>query len=60
MGFIKMFGLGYTRVQIPVQLVGKERYADTEHKKNRPGVTMRRRVGVGGGGGVDLLFKNGQ
>ena len=55
-----MFGLEYTRVQIPVQLVGKERYVDTEHKKNRPGVTMRRRVGVGGGGGVDLLFKNGQ
>ena len=36
-----MFGLGYTRVQIPVQLVGKERYVDTPYKKNRPGVTLQ-------------------
>ena len=60
-----MFGRGYTRVQIPVQLVRKERYVDTPYKKNRPGVTIqqlklmakRRRVG---GRGFDRLLKNGQ
>ena len=53
-----MLGLEYIRVQVPVQLVGKQRYVDAAHKKNRPGVTIqqlksmvkRRRVGWGGGG----------
>ena len=36
-----MFGLEYTRVQVPVQLVGKQRYEDAPHKKNRPGVTIQ-------------------
>ena len=60
-----MFGLGYTRVQIPVQLVGKERYVDTPYKKNRPGVTIqqlksmaKRRQVVGRG--FDRSFKSGQ
>ena len=51
-----MFGRGYTRVQIPVQLVRKERYVDTPYKKNRPGVTIqqlklmaKRSRGRGGG-----------
>ena len=52
-----MFGLGYTRVQIPVQLVGKERYVDTKHKKNRPGVTIQQlkwmAKSLAGGGGRD-------
>ena len=60
-----MFGRGYTRVQIPVQLVRKERYVDTPYKKNRPGVTiqqlklMAKRRWVGGRG-FDRLLKNGQ
>ena len=36
-----MFGLEYTRVQVLVQLVGKQRYVDFPHKKNRPGVTIQ-------------------
>ena len=36
-----MFGLEYTRVQIPVQLVGKQRYIDAPHKKNRLSVTIQ-------------------
>ena len=35
-----MFGLEYTRVQVPVQFVGKERYVDVPHRKNRPGVVV--------------------
>ena len=33
-----MFGLEYTRVQVPVQLVGKQRHVDVPHRKNKPGV----------------------
>ena len=61
MGAIKMFGLEYTRVQVLIQLVGKQRYVNVPHKKNRPGVTIqqlklmakrsRGRGGAGGGGG---------
>ena len=36
-----MFGLEYTRVQVPIQLVGKQRYVDAPHRRNRPGVTMQ-------------------
>ena len=36
-----MFGLEYTRVQVLVQLVGKQRSVNTPHKKNRPGVTIQ-------------------
>ena len=36
-----MFGLEYTRVQVPVQLVGRERYVDVPHRKNRPGVVIQ-------------------
>ena len=36
-----MFGLEYTRVQIPVQLVGRQRYVDFPHRKNRPGVVTQ-------------------
>ena len=62
-----MFGLEYTRVQIPVQLVSKQRNVDSPHKKNRPGVTIQqlksmakrsRQVGVGAE--FDCSFKNGQ
>ena len=35
-----MFGLEYTRVQVPVQLVGKQRFVDVPHRKNRPGVVI--------------------
>ena len=35
-----MFGLEYTRVQVPVQLVGRERYVDVPHRKNRQGVII--------------------
>ena len=35
-----MFGLEYTR-EVQVQLVGKQRYVDAPHKKNRPGITMQ-------------------
>ena len=35
-----MFGLEYTRVQVLVQFVGKERYVDVPHRKNRPGVVV--------------------
>ena len=35
-----MFGLEYTR-EVPVQLVGKQRYVDAPHKKNRPGITIQ-------------------
>ena len=33
-----MSGLEYTRVQVPIQLVGRQRYVDIPHRKNRPGV----------------------
>ena len=36
-----MFGLEYTRVQVLVQLLGKQRYVNTPHKKNRSGVTIQ-------------------
>ena len=36
-----MFGLEYSRVWVPVQLVGKQTYVDAPHKKNRPGVTIQ-------------------
>ena len=36
-----MFGLEYTRVQVPVQLVGKQRYVDIPYRKNRPGVVIQ-------------------
>ena len=38
---INMFGLEYTRVQILVQLVGRQRYVDILHRKNRPGVIIQ-------------------
>ena len=41
MGAIKRFGLEYTRVQVPVQLVGRQRYVDVPHRKNRPGVIIQ-------------------
>ena len=51
-----MFGLEYTRVQVLIQLVGKQRYVNVPHKKNRPGVTIqqlklmaKRSRGRGGG-----------
>ena len=51
-----MFGLEYTRVQVLVQLVGKQRYVNVPHKKNRPGVTIQKlklmaERSRGGGGG---------
>ena len=36
-----MFGLEYTRVRVPVQLVGRQRYVDVPHRKNRPGVIIQ-------------------
>ena len=36
-----MFELEYTRVQVPVQLVGRQRYVDVPHWKNRPGVVIQ-------------------
>lgn len=36
-----MLGLEYIRVQVPVQLVGKQRYVDAAHKNNRPGVSIQ-------------------
>jgi len=36
-----MLGLKYIRVQVPVQLVGRERYVDVPHRKNRPGVVRQ-------------------
>lgn len=50
-----MLGLEYIRVQVPVQSVGKQRYVDVAHKKNRPGVStqqlklMAKRSRWGGG-----------
>ena len=48
-----MFGLEYTRVQVPVQLVGRERYVDVPHRKNRPDVIVQqlksRQRGLEGG-----------
>ena len=38
---INMFGLEYTRVQILVQLVGRQRYVDVPHRNNRPGVVIQ-------------------
>ena len=55
-----MLGLEYIRVQVPVQLVGKQRYVDAAHKKNRPGVStqqlklMAKRSRQGGG----LIFRS--
>ena len=62
-----MFGLEYTRVQVPVQFVGKEWYVDVPHRKNRPGVVVihqlksmvKRSRGVGEGLiVVDRSFKD--
>lgn len=39
-GAIKMFGLEYTRVQVPVQLVDRQRYVDVT-QENRPGVVIQ-------------------
>ena len=36
-----MLGLEYIRVQVPVQLVGKQRYVNAPYKKNRPGVAIQ-------------------
>ena len=36
-----MFGLENTRVQVLVQLVGRQRYVDVPHRKNRPGVIIQ-------------------
>ena len=36
-----MFELEYTRVEVPVQLVGRQRYVDVPHWKNRPGVVIQ-------------------
>ena len=36
-----MLRLEYIRVQVPVQLVGKQRYVDATHKNNRPGVSIQ-------------------
>ena len=36
-----MFELEYTRVQVPVQLVGRQRYVDVPHRNNRPGVVIQ-------------------
>ena len=55
-----MFRLEHTRVQVLVQLVGKRRYVDAAHKKNRPGVStqqlksMAKRSRRGGG----LIFRS--
>ena len=55
-----MLGLEYIRVQVPVQSVGKQRYVDAAHKKNRPGVStqqlksMAKRSRQGGG----LIFRS--
>ena len=42
-----MFGLEYSRVQVLVQLVGRQRYVDVPHRKNRPGVTIQPEEGNG-------------
>ena len=53
LGAIKMFGLEYTRVQVLVQLVGRQRYVDVPHRKNRPDVIVQqlksRQRGLEGG-----------
>ena len=36
-----MFRLEYTRVQVPVQLIGRQRYVDVTHRKNRPSVVIQ-------------------
>ena len=36
-----MFGLEYTRVQVPVQLVGRQRYVDVPHRKYKPGFVIQ-------------------
>ena len=36
-----MFGLEYTRMQVLVQLLGRQRYVDVPHRKNRPGVIIQ-------------------
>jgi len=58
-----MLGLKYIRVQVLVQLVGKQRYVDAPHRRNRPGVTMQQLKSMvkrswGGGWGFDRSFKN--
>ena len=35
-----MFGLEYSRVQVLVQLVGRQRYVDVPHRKNRLSVII--------------------
>ena len=37
-----MFGLEYTRVQVLVQLVGRQRYVDVPHRKNKPSVVIQK------------------
>ena len=37
-----MFGLEYSRVQVLVQLVGRQRYVDVPHRKNRPGIVIQK------------------
>ena len=57
-----MFGLEYTRMQVLVQLLGRQRYVDVPHRKNRPGVVIQqlksRQRGVEGG--FDHSFKDTQ
>lgn len=36
-----MFGLECMKVQVLVQLVGRQRYVDVPHRKNRPGVLIQ-------------------
>ena len=54
-----MLGLKYIRVQVLVQLVGKQRYVDAPHKNNRPDVaikqlTLKAKMSQGGGGLIVL------
>ena len=50
-----MFGLEHSRVQVLVQLVGRQRYVDVPHRTNRPGVVIQKlksRVKRSPGGGL--------
>ena len=54
-----MLGLEYIRVQVPVKLVVKQRYVDSPHKNNRPGVTtqqLKSTVKRSQGGGGLIVF----
>ena len=58
-----MFGLEYTRVQVPVQLVGRQRYVDVPHRKYKPGFVIQQLKSMvkrswGGEWGFDRSFKN--